>query len=378
MIKDNDLDPTQEFTIESDADYYGKNEEILKRHHNLQYNIGISPVAPNREGTFPKGAPRYPNPPVMPEDYRKNAIQSNYSPTGKPHYPHTPDLPPKAKYSKRKYKSSSKISSKKKNKLPRALSLLLAAGVLVGGIKAVTLGIDLSRDNALAESQQNLAEFSNRETALEGMGVYKQEDNSLEILNSDLNNILQKYKENPDSITQEELRNLLGACYFEGRDVAFTKMAEANNKYSLENDEFPKTIEAKDLIYKVSDGDDYMTPYYIAYRPDQVKNPNGTALPSNSELSDYVSTQLKIKNLYFSTDSSLNVAESLNLLKEGITDINKIYSSDIHYEKQWAGNKTLVIDEYERDSQPSDSENSQTSVTNLKADNSPDLNNEGR
>lgn len=377
MIKDNDLDQTQEFTIESDADYYGKNEEILKRHHNLQYSKGNSPVSPAREGTFPKGAPRYPNPPVMPKDYRKIATQSNYYQTDKPHYPHTPDLPPKVKYHKRKYKSSSKLSSKKKNKLPRALSLLLAAGVLAGGIKAVTLGIDLSRDNALAESQQNLAEMTNRETALEEMGVYKQEDNSLEILNADLNNLLQKYKESPDSVTQEEVRNLLGACYQEGRNVVFSKMADAYNKYSQENDEYPKTIEAKDLIYRISDGKDNMPPYYIANRPDQVRNPNGTALPSNNELSDYISTQLKIKELY-SNENLLDVSKSIELLKEGFTDINKIYSSDIHCEKQWTGNKTLVIDEYERDSQKYDLDNSQTSVTNLKADTSPDLNDEGR
>lgn len=284
--------------------------------------------------------------PVMPVDYRKNATPGKGT-NNKPYYPHTPDLPQKSQYPKKKYKSSRKLSSKKKNKLPRALSLLLAAGIIAGGIKVVTLGIDLSRDNSLAESQQNLAEMTNRETALEEMGVYEQKDNSLEILNSDLNNLLQKYKENPNSVSQEEVRNILGSCYLEGRNVVFSKMADAYNTYSQENDEYPKTVESENLIYRVSDGKDNMTPCYVAYRPDSINNPNGTALPSNNKLSNFISTQLKIKDLY-SNENLLDVSKSIELLKEGITDINDFYTSNFNIEKGLLGGRKLIIEEKEK------------------------------
>lgn len=286
--------------------------------------------------------------PVMPEDYRKNATPDKNTNNDKPHYPHTPELPQKSLYPKKKYKSSNKISRKKKNKLPRALSLLLAAGVLAGGIKAVTLGIDNTRDNSLAESQQNLAEMTNRENNLEGMEGYQLDNNSLEILNVDLNNLLQKYKESPDSVTQEEVKSLLGACYQEGRNVVFSKMAEAYNNYSKENDEYPKTIKAQDLIYRVSDGKDNMTPCYVAYRPDSINNPNGTALPSNSKLSNFISTQLDIKELYFSDETLLDISKSLNLLKESITDINEFYTSNFNIEKGLLGERKLIIEEKEK------------------------------
>lgn len=257
------------------------------------------------------------------------------------------------KKAQKKYVSNKRLRNKKRIKLPKALSLLLAAGFLSGSIAAITLGYDhitsINRDNDLAQSQENLADMANRETALEEIETYEQGDNSLEILNSDLNNLIQKYKENPDSITQEEIRNLLSACYQEGRDVVFSKMAEAYNKYSLENDEYPKTIKAQDLIYRVSDGKDNMTPYYIANRPDQVNNPNGTALPSNNELSNFISTQLKINDLYSSNKTSLDITDSLNLLKEGVSDINNLYTlKDFSIENNFMGGKKLVIEEKEK------------------------------
>ena len=257
------------------------------------------------------------------------------------------------KKAQKKYVSNKRLRNKKRSKLPKALSLLLAAGILSGSIAAITLGYDhitsINRDNDLAQSQENLADMANRETALEEIETYEQGDNSLEILNSDLNNLIQKYKENPDSITQEEIRNLLSACYQEGRDVVFSKMAEAYNKYSLENDEYPKTIKAQDLIYRVSDGKDNMTPYYIANRPDQVNNPNGTALPSNNELSNFISTQLKINDLNLSNETSLDIEDALNLLKEGVSDINNLYTlKDFSIESNFMGGKKLVIEEKEK------------------------------
>ena len=271
----------------------------------------------------------------------------------RPYMPPDLRIEQQAKRTQKKYVSNKRLRNKKRIKLPKALSLLLAAGILSGSIAAITLGYDhitsINRDNDLAQSQENLADMANRETALEEIETYEQGDNSLEILNSDLNNLIQKYKENPDSITQEEIRNLLSACYQEGRDVVFSKMAEAYNKYSLENDEYPKTIKAQDLIYRVSDGKDNMTPYYIANRPDQVNNPNGTALPSNNELSNFISTQLKINDLNLSNETSLDIEDALNLLKEGVSDINNLYTlKDFSIESNFMGGKKLVIEEKEK------------------------------
>ena len=269
----------------------------------------------------------------------------------KPYMP--PDLrkEQQAKRTQNKYISNKRLRNKKRIKLPKALSLLLAAGILSGSIAAITLGYDhitsINRDNDLAQSQKNLADMANRETAIEEIETYEQGDNSLKILNSDLNNLIQKYKKNPNSVTNEEVRNLLAACYKEGRDVVFSKIAKAYNEYSQENDEFPKTIDAEHLIYRVSDGKDNMTPCYIAYRPDSVNNPNGTALPSNDELSNFISTQLRIKELY-SNEPLSDVSKSLNLLKEGITGINVFYTSDFNIEKGLFGERKLVIEEKEK------------------------------
>lgn len=280
------------------------------------------------------------------KNLRTNILKKPYMP---PDFRKEQDV----KKAPKKYVSNKRLRNKRRSKLPKALSLLLAAGILSGSIAAITLGYDhitsINRDNDLAQSQENLADMANRETALEEIETYEQGDNSLEILNSDLNNLIQKYKENPDSITQEEIRNLLSACYQEGRDVVFSKMAEAYNKYSLENDEYPKTIKAQDLIYRVSDGKDNMTPYYIANRPDQVNNPNGTALPSNSELSNFISTQLKINDLNLSNETSLDIDDALNLLKEGVSDINNLYTlKDFSIEDNFMGGKKLVIEEKEK------------------------------
>ena len=87
--------------------------------------------------------------------------------------------------------------------------MLLSAGILVGGIKAITLGVDYFqsqvRSNELTESQENLSEMSKSRNTSGSIETYQQEDNSLEILNSNLNNILQKYEESPKSVTQEEV-----------------------------------------------------------------------------------------------------------------------------------------------------------------------------
>ena len=48
-----------------------------------------------------------------------------------------------------KYIYKGKMANKKKNKLPKALSLILAAAIAVGGISAITLGVKYLNDEEI-------------------------------------------------------------------------------------------------------------------------------------------------------------------------------------------------------------------------------------
>lgn len=377
---------SNENTIEFDLDderYQGL-ENLVNTHRNLKYNEGKTPVTPSPEGQFPPKAPRYPHTPVT-QDYRNGAtFPDKNARSGQPHHPHTPVSPAKSDYPKgfkvpKKYKSNRRLS-KTKRKLPKALTLLLAAGLAIGGFKVVTLGIehfqDNSRNESLANSQQNLEDMVHRETALGEVSTYQVQNNDLQILNADLNNLLERYEQNPSLVNESEIANLLQNCYLEGRDIVFAKVADAYNAYSNENDEYPKTIDAKNLIYRIDD--DMNPPYYIANRSDKVNNPNGTAVASqNSILSDFIKKQLKINDLYTSNPFEENSAhlregvsasQALDLLKEGVNDINEMATSNLHYEKSLLGNPSLVIDEYQRESDTPSIENVSTSNVNVTHD----------
>lgn len=216
---------SNENTIEFDLDderYQGL-ENLVNTHRNLKYNEGKTPVTPSPEGQFPPKAPRYPHTPVSP-------AKSDY---------------PKGFKVPKKYKSNRRLS-KTKRKLPKALTLLLAAGLAIGGFKVVTLGIehfqDNSRNESLANSQQNLEDMVHRETALGEVSTYQVQNNDLQILNADLNNLLERYEQNPSLVNESEIANLLQNCYLEGRDIVFAKVADAYNAYSNENDEYPKQL----------------------------------------------------------------------------------------------------------------------------------------
>ena len=398
MIEDNDLDKTQEFTIESDADYYGKNEELLKRHYDLEHTKGHSPVKPNIKGSFPKGAPRYNKPPVMPKDYRENARFPNNVHVSKPQLSHKPQMPHeepfvyKANSSPKKwYRTSDEVRNngkieEKKPKIKLSKIFIIAAAILAGGVVAVTIGdhiVSNIRDTKLKDSQQNIQAIDAK-SGTRDIDYYTNEDNTIYILNNKLNDLLKKYKQNPNSVYQGEVAELLKMTYQSGRKVAFSKIADAYNNYSIQNEENPEKIDSSDLVYRI-DTDNYPC-YYVAYCPNKRDNINGHSIAENSKLSDFVEKQLVIKNLFTQDPSNdalyladgVTIKKAISYLKEGVTDINKMYSSDVHYEKKLLGGKTLVINEYERETQPSDSNSSTTSAENLKTDNSSDLANEER
>ena len=86
-----------------------------------------------------------------------------------------------------------KMKDHQKSKLPKSLSLILAAAIAVGGISAITLGIkhvqNKSRDNSLARSQQSLEEVTFQGTNLNDLNVDQSQNSNLLILNSDINSL---------------------------------------------------------------------------------------------------------------------------------------------------------------------------------------------
>ena len=298
----------------------------------------------SHSSTSPYIEANYGKTPTKPQDYRINAKPGRNTSNDKPYYPHTPSVPPKAKYPKKIYKSSNKLSSKKKNKLPRALSLLLATGFLVGGIKAITLGIDYIRDNTLAESQEHLSNLADSQNIYERTGLTEQENNTVEILNSDLNSFIQKYEENPGSVTKDELNTLLQNCYSIGKDVAFDKIARALILYYHQN---PNDVNSQVssqyyFSYRLGNPKNNEPLYYIA----QCKLKNSTPvayipIATNKEIQDYVASQYAL--LDYINHDNINFDDAIKKAKEATTQINNMVNYKLHYEKGLL-NKNLVID----------------------------------
>ena len=369
MIDENDIDKTQEFSIESDAEYYAKNEQMLKQHRDLKSAEGRTPIAPKgRE--FPKDAPRYNKAPQMPKDYRKGLATSKDVKVGNPRYPHTPQMPSRAinngvKSKQKWHRTSDEVRKNgkiqnKKPKLSLSKRLLIGAAILTGGAIAISLGslavknfVSNQRNQALSESQQNLQNVNSNEREI-NIDYYSNEDNSLYLLNNQINDLLKKYEQNPSSVSRDEVASLLSATYQEGRNVIFPKVAKAYNSYSQENDEFPKEINSKNLVYWHSKG---VNGYYISNQTDPVNNPNGQAIAyDNSDLSDFISNQLNIHSLYKTNPNSGAVE----------LEVNNMSALDVHYEKGLFGNKILKIEQPQKEN--SDKTNSNTSTINTKSD----------
>lgn len=286
----------------------------------------------------------------------------------------------------KKYIHKGQMTAKKKGKLPKSLSLILAAAIAVGGISAITLGIkhiqDNSRDNALSNSQQTLEDTAYNNINSTELNTNQSQNNNLLILNADLNNLLKRYKQDPNSVSQEEVANLLNTTYQEGRNIIFPMIADAYNSYSQENDEFPQVIDSEDLVYlNTKDAG-----WQIAYRSNSNINYNGQAIAYNSnKLTDFITTQENMHNLYEynSETSTLNLKEgttieqAINCLVNGMIDVNDIASSDIHFEKGLLGEKILKINERQKEDASFDKDTSNAQAVNL-SHNDNDLGDEGR
>ena len=277
-----------------------------------------------------------------------------------------------------KYIYKGKMANKKKNKLPKALSLILAAAIAVGGISAITLGVKYlknnARDNDLASSQQNLEDVTYRNTNSSELNTNLSQNNNLLILNSDLNNLIERYAQNPDSVSQEEVAQLLNAVYQEGRNIIFPKIANAHNNYSQENDEFPQIIDSDHLIYLNTKD----VGWQVAFKEDLNSNSNGQAIAyNNDKLTNFIKNQESMKNLYELdvTTNTLKLKEdttidkAINSLISGFTDVNYIASSNIYFERGLLGEKILKIDEYQKDNIISNANTSNSQTINLSHNN---------
>lgn len=284
--------------------------------------------------------------PVMPEDFRKG-VSSSIT---------------KSNSQKRIYKSNKKSKYMKRKKIPKSLLLLLSAGILVGGIKAITLGVDYFqsqvRSNELTESQEKLSEMSKSRNTSGNIETYQQEDNSLEILNSDLNNILKKYEENPNSVTQEEIKDYLKVASQLGMDLLFDKVANAYNEYGKANNLYHIDISSEDLYSKKANAkEEYTHPYIIVHRQMVNGINNDTVIADNSITSDYISSMIDMSDL--ANSDSLRIKEAIDASIVSTTQINNMANYSLHYEKGLLDtNEKLVVDK-----EPIEKDNSITYVS---------------
>lgn len=270
--------------------------------------------------------------PEMPKDYRKGVSSSIAKSNGQ----------------KRIYKSNKKSKDMKRKKIPKSLLLLLSAGILVGGIKAITLGVDhfqsQVRSNELTESQEKLSEMTKSGNTSGNMETYQQEDNSLEILNSDINNILQKYKEDPNSVTQEEVKTYLKSASQLGMKLLLNKVASAYNDYGKENDPYHIDISSDDLYAKKSNGKEEYTQTNIIVKRQIVNGINkDTVIADNPITSDYISSMIDMSDL--ANSDNLGIKEAINTSIVSTTQINNMANYSLHYEKGFLDtNEKLVVD----------------------------------
>jgi len=284
--------------------------------------------------------------PVMPEDFRKG-VSSSIT---------------KSNSQKRIYKSNKKSKYMKRKKIPKSLLLLLSAGILVGGIKAITLGVDYFqsqvRSNELTESQEKLSEMSKSRNTSGNIETYQQENNSLEILNSDLNNILKKYEENPNSVTQEEIKDYLKVASQLGMDLLFDKVANAYNEYGKANNLYHIDISSEDLYSKKANAkEEYTHPYIIVHRQMVNGINNDTVIADNPITSDYISSMIDMSDL--ANSDSLRIKEAIDASIVSTTQINNMANYSLHYEKGLLDtNEKLVVDK-----EPIEKDNSITYVS---------------
>lgn len=306
--------------------------------------------------------------PVMPEDGRINS--SSFGKKVKA----SNGKNSKAKSS---YVYNGKMKKHKNGKLPKSLALLLSAGFAIGGIGAITLGVnylqDKLRDEKLANSQQDLQNMFDRETALGEFNTYQTQNNNISILNSDLNSILERYEQDPNSVSQDEIASLLKGIYTQGKEMVSSKVANAYNDYKQETNS-SLLVESEVLTYKHSPRDGNV-PYTMAYVND---SHNYVYLPSNEKLSDFIGSQMDIL-LCYGADGSLvediSNEKALDYAKVGTTELNEMAISDFTYEQK-LGSPVLVISEHEKEI--SDTNNAKTNATYVNSRDNSDKGDEDR
>lgn len=310
----------------------------------------------------------------------KHHINGGILPNTNPQPPHTVDYRKPGTVYNTRPSSSKKVTyhrtsedikrhgriKNKKGKLSPAKRFLISAAIVAGGIGAITLGYNLVKENItdskLAQSQQNLEEMADRETALGNFSAYQTQDNDILILNDNLNDILEKYEQDPSSVSQEEIASLLQSIYTEGKEMVSSKVANAYNAYNQKNNS-SITIDANGLRYTHTSRDGNV-PYTMAY----VNNNNSYVyLPSNEELSDFIASQMDVLSCY-GYDGNLvdgvSNEKALDYAKVGATKLNDMVISSFTYEQKF-GSPVLVINEAEKES----SVNTKTNATNVNAKN---------
>lgn len=275
-------------------------------------------------------------------------------------------------FSKSKLHYHGKMKDRKKHKMPASLTLLLASAFLVGNIALLHYINNKEINKDLATSQNTLQNMLDREASLHNLNIYQEENNSLQILNANLNNILERYEQDHNSVSKDEIAQLLQNIYEEGKDISLPKLADAYNSYQNSNNS--SKISPDDLQYVYTPRDSGVPCSVALYN---INTDSYTYLFINSEqLSDFVASQFKISSSYGIDENGnaellCNVPNALLYAKMGTAELNNLATSTITYSKP-----KLAFKEY--DNEISDTNSTKASNVNDNLKDSSDKGDEER
>lgn len=271
---------------------------------------------------------------------------------------------------KRKYTGNLRA---KQPRPKRALIFALAAAIAVGSLVVSKVHSELEKPN-LEESQEILADISNNQFVLNELGLSQENSNAVQLLNADLESLSERYAENPSSVSDKEVKDLLQSCYSLGREIVFDKVDSGLRDYYEEHPDKSSVQSADEAgsryIYRVGDPKNNESPYFIAVRG---MTPSGietdTCVADGQEISDYVGSQLEVSN-YIDSDN-FNVRKGLELAQNAIEDVSRMSIAEVAFHDDILGAKKTDVIYYERDNASDEKNTAENNIS--QASSSPSL-----
>lgn len=287
--------------------------------------------------------------------------------------------------SSRSVKKVYKANLKKKKPNPsKAISLAIAAAIAVGSLVAFKFHSDIERQN-FEKNQEILVDISDNPSVLNELSLSQDNSNALQLLNADFKKLSEKYTEDPSSVSEQEVKDLLDNCSSLGRHIVFDKVDSGLRDYYKEHPDKSPVQSADELdssyIYRIGSAKDNESAYFIAIRG---RTPNNslmdTCVADGQKISEYVGIQLDVKNYIDSDD--FKVDKGLDIAQKSIGNISRMALSEISFHDDFLGSKItdvnylgseLELDDSEKSTEKDASSHVSETQEKTQEDDSPEL-----